>query len=261
MGSFQKVIILAIVQGLTEFLPVSSSGHLVLGRRYLGLSTPGTILEVGLHFGTLLAILIYYRNSIFSLISRSLRGDRETIRYAVAILVSMLPAIIAYSLWNDGIESTFANAVLAGFMLCVTGVSLLSSRFIRPGDKVRISLVPAFIIGAAQAFAMLPGISRSGFTIMAARFLGIRRHDAAQFSFLMAVPVLAGAAVLNVNEVLNGETGDLTGISLLTGVLVSAAVGYAAIAILLKALAKGSFWLFGLYCIGIGSTAVILELL
>ncbi len=262
MESLYKVIILAVIQGLTEFLPVSSSGHLVLAKSYLGLSAPGTLLEVSLHFGTLLAILLYYRKTIGRLVAGAINGGNGSRKYLFVIFVSMIPAVLVYLLLADAIEAFFAAPMFAGAMLCVTGLMLLSSRFLSDKKEFEsISTVRGLGVGIAQALAILPGISRSGMTIVIARLLGLEKKDAARFSFLMVIPVLLGGSALQLRDVIGGQTGDMTVFSLLAGVIVAAAVGYGAILLLLKALSRHCFWMFGFYCCGVGVLSFLLEIL
>ncbi len=261
MESLLKVVILAVIQGLTEFLPVSSSGHLVLAKRYLGLSVPGALLEVSLHCGTLLAIVFYYYRSIGRLINGAIKGDNGSRRYLFTILASMIPAAVLYYFYSDGIEALFCKPMFASAMLCVTGLMLLFSRFIPDRENRSISTGKGFGVGVAQALAILPGISRSGITIVTARSLGIEKKEAARFSFLMAMPVLAGAGALQWGNIANGQTGDMTVFSIIAGVIVAAVVGYGAISLLLKALSKRCFWLFGLYCCAVGAASLMLEVL
>ncbi len=261
MDSLYKVIILAVIQGLTEFLPVSSSGHLVLAKSHLGLSVPGALLEVSLHFGTLLAILLYYSKSVGRLIAGAIKGGNDSRRYLFAILISMIPAILAYFFLADDIEVFFADPMLAGAMLCVTGLILLLPRVLSGRECKSMSMGRALAVGIAQALAILPGISRSGITIVIARLLGIEKKEAARFSFLMVIPVLVGGSALQLRDVIDGRTGDMTVFSLFVGVAVAAAVGYGAISLLLKALSREIFWLFGLYCLAVGIFSVLVEIL
>ncbi|MFW6152182.1 MAG: undecaprenyl-diphosphate phosphatase [Verrucomicrobiota bacterium] len=261
MESLLKVIILAVIQGLTEFLPVSSSGHLALAKHYLGLSVPGALLEVSLHFGTLLAIVFYYHRSISRMVSGAIKGNNGSRRYLSTILVSMIPAAVLYYFYADGIEALFCKPIFSAAMLCVTGLMLLFSRFIPDGENRSITTGKGLGVGIAQALAIMPGISRSGITIVTARSMGIEKKEAARFSFLMAMPVLAGAGALQLPNVADGQTGDMTVLSIVVGVIVAAVVGYGAILLLLKALSRRCFWLFGLYCCVAGAVSLMLEVL
>jgi len=245
------VIILAVVQGLTEFLPVSSSGHLVLAKRFLLLDSPGVVLEVALHAGTLLSVLVYYRSRIGRLAVELWKGGGTGRVEIAAILLGTLPAVVAYAAFSDTIESLFQSPLTTSAMLCVTGVVLLTLHFHVPRDRP-LSIGKGILVGAAQAFAMIPGISRSGATITAGRHAGLAPRVAAEFSLLLSVPVLAGAILLKADEIVNGDLHDLSLAMLVSGALVAAAVGYVAIACLVKALSAGRFWLFGIYCLAVG---------
>lgn len=248
----EKVLILAIVQGLTEILPISSSGHLVLAKHFCGLHSPGVTLEVALHVGTLLSILIYYRRSLVQFV----RGLPGSWQYAAALAIGTVPAVLVGLSLKDRIEGTFGEPRLAAGMLCVTGVILLSLLFGRRNSR-DLRLSDALWIGLAQAIAILPGISRSGSTIAAARHLGVEPGKAGEFSFLLSAPVILGSGMLVAGDVAKEGLGDVTAASLVLGVAVSAAVGYAALAVLARLLSSGRFWLFGVYCLAAGAAGLL----
>jgi undecaprenyl-diphosphatase len=229
MTGIGEAAALAALQGLTEFLPVSSSGHLVLARSLLGAGTGGITFEVVVHVGTLIAVLAVYARDLAALVGGLLLADR--------------------------IEAAFDNPLLASVMLLATGAILYSTRSI-PSRTTEIGLGPgrALLIGASQAVAILPGISRSGSTIAAGLHCGLGRRQAARFSFLLAIPAIAGAALLEVPK----ADFAVEWPPLLTGLAVSAIVGYAALRLLLRFLDSGRIHLFAWYCWAAGAAGVIL---
>lgn len=258
MSLFIKVIFLAIVQGLTEFLPVSSSGHLVLFKHLLGLDAPGATLEVALHAGTLISILFYYRKRMAELVMSVFRGEGEGRTYAIAVACSCLPAVVVYGLLGGWLEASFDKPGMAGIMLCVTGVILLTFVLQRTGQDRKPSVGRGIVVGLGQAFALLPGVSRSGTTITVGRHLGLSPRVAAEFSMLMVVPLIAGATLQKALSLSESGMGELTAGSLIAGLLVSAIVGYFAIAWLVRALTHGKFWMFGIYCLIVGGVVIVL---
>jgi undecaprenyl-diphosphatase len=251
-----KVLILGALQGATEILPISSSGHLVLGRTILGLDTPGATLEVVLHVGTLVAVMAYYRRVIGSLIARLSRGEPEAWQQLSLIAIGCLPAAMAGGLFVARIEAAFASPRVVAVLLMVTGVWLLTVPRAR-GQGMPVTPPRALWIGLAQVAALLPGISRSGATIGMARHLGVDGDRAAEFSFLMSVPLVAGAAVLHaVHGGLEARALEVPWFALLGGAAVAAAAGYAAIALLVRVLQSPRFWLLGVYCLAIGTASL-----
>lgn len=256
------LIILAVVQGLTEFLPVSSSGHLVLVEHWLGSFSGDVFVNVVLHVGTLLAVLAVYAKDV----RRLLRFDAVAVQYLVALLVGTLPAVAVGLLFKDLIEAQFANPRLAAVALVVTGLILLSTRS-RGGEgrgrrygaewhPVPPSPGRALLIGCAQALAILPGISRSGSTIAMSLWLGVEREEAARFSFLLAVPAIGGALVL---QFLDGmPTTEATTMGLVLGAFAAFLVGLVAIRLTALMVVQRHFWRFALYCFPLGVLAFFL---
>jgi len=251
-----NVIVLALVQGLTEFLPVSSSGHLVIAQRLLGVSKAGITTEVWLHIGTLASILIFYRRVIAALIQGLCRRERQSLRMAAAILISMIPSVIFYLLAHRFVEGLYECPRFTGGCLIFTGMVLVALRWVRCREG-EVTLARAVVVGLAQALALLPGISRSGMTIAAARASGIAPVRAAEFSFLMVIPLLAGAAAMDLMRL--PAIGDGTSPALLAlGAAVAAVVGYLALTVLVRVLKGGRFWMFGIYCVLAGLLTLIL---
>ena len=240
-----QAFILGIVQGLTEFLPISSSGHLVLAQYFLGVETPGILLEVVLHMGTLVAILIYFYDDIKQLFLDAGRGSKDARIYIIHLVVATIPAACAGILFSDRIDTAFTPSVVI-WMLFITGIIVGSTRFFQNRSKREIVLMTALFIGFSQAFALLPGISRSGLTISTAMILGIQHDKAAKFASFMVIPVLLGAGLLQVVRI---ETmSSIALFPLILGFFTSAITGYLVISWLLAVISQGKFYLFSLYC-------------
>jgi len=253
------LILLAVVQGLTEFLPVSSSGHLVLLHWPAGFDGD-VFLDVVLHVGTLLAVLAVYRREV----RRLLVFDAPAVQYVVALAVGTLPAVVVGLFLKDAVEALFSNPRAAAAALVATGFILLSTRRSR-SDVLRVPggwhpvappLHKALIIGCAQALAIVPGISRSGSTIAASLWLRLARDEAARFSFLLSVPAIAGALVLHL---LHGDIASEAGtVSLVLGAFVAFLVGLVAVKLTALLVVQRHFWKFAFYCIPVGIIAFIL---
>lgn len=251
MTEMIKVAVLAVIQGITEFLPVSSSGHLVLAEYFMKLKEPDIFLEVALHFGTLISILVFYRKRIGELFMGVVRIQPFAWTYLWAVMIGSVPAAIAYALLDKRIEAAFENPVMVSMFLCVTGIILLSTLIRKESDRP-LSIWTGIIVGISQAFALLPGISRSGSTITTARHLGIAPEKAAEFSLLLSLPALGGATLLKALKI-HHHVWTISPWHMAIGVLVSAVVGYFAISILVRILSSGRFWIFGVYCLLAGS--------
>lgn len=257
MGAL-AAILLGLVQGLTEFLPVSSSGHLVLAQALLGVRTEGIVTEILLHLATALVVVGFYRERAIDLLRP--RWDAERNRYRLALVVGLLPTAFVGLLLKDRIEALFERPGPTLAALAFTGVFLLLTRLAPPRER-RITLGIALLIGAAQAVAILPGISRSGATIACALFLGVRRKEGAEFSFLLSVPAILGAALLTAKD-LSGDalSGAVLGPALL-GAAVAALSGYGALRLLVRLVIRGGFHRFGYYCLAlaaVGTAALLL---
>ena len=252
MSDFMNVTLLAILQGIAEFLPISSSGHLVIGQQVLGMHEDGMRLEVFLHMGTLLSVFVFYWRGIWRIVA-----ERDW-RFAVRLAVSALPAVAVYFVFKDRIEALFENAKMVGALLMFTGAVLVGTRLMPAGSK-DVSLLRALWMGAMQAVALLPGVSRSGMTLAAARSGGVDSEKAAEFSFLMSAPLIVGGMMLQVVKLMKGagEEAGASGMGLLVwGLVLAAVVGYFSLVLLLKALKGRWFWLFGPYCFAAGLATV-----
>jgi len=245
-------LVLGVVQGATEFLPVSSSGHLVVFQTVLDIHQDGILFEVVVHVATLVSILLVYRERIADLLRGAVTGDRDAWQYVGLVVIATLPAVIVGGLFRDQVEALFDDAVTPGVALMVTGLFLWTSRgAIKRAVKERPAATAAVLIGLAQAFALVPGISRSGATVVTALWLGVQAKEAAAFSFLMAVPAIAGAMVLMYLDVGAGPGPGLMPLAL--GGLAAAVTGVLAIRTFVAMLDRKSFYWFAPYCWSIGA--------
>jgi undecaprenyl-diphosphatase len=253
--SWFESIVLGLVQGLTEFLPVSSSGHLVLAESLLGVQTPGVLVEVALHVATLGAVCIVYARRIRDIVMHT------EWRTMLLLVLATLPAVGVGLFLKDLVEQAFDSVALVGMDLLVTGIILWSTRWVRPPTRVEPTPVGALGIGLAQALAILPGISRSGSTVAAGTWLGLDPVRAAEFSFLMAIPAIAGAAVLQIPDLVGGAGPGIARGPLAAGFVAAMVAGVWAIHWLVQLLARGAFWRFAPYCWLVGGGALVWTLL
>ena len=242
-----EVTLLSILQGVAEFLPISSSGHLVLGKALLGLDEMGMRLDIFLHVGTLAAIFVFYWQIIWRILSK-LEWS-----YMLKVIVSAVPAGLVGVLFKDDLEAAFASPKMVGGALIFTGLVLTLTKFLPKGDR-EVSFGRALVMGIAQAVAILPGVSRSGMTLAAARGVKVDAEKSAEFSFLMSAPPIAGAALLEVLKSLKAAEGAVPAQEVswglcVFGAVLAAVVGYWALKFLLKSLKSQWFWLFGPYCV------------
>ncbi|MBR1449037.1 MAG: undecaprenyl-diphosphate phosphatase [Prevotella sp.] len=261
-----QALILGIIQGLTEYLPVSSSGHLEIGNALLGVEIEENLtFDVMLHVATVLSTLVV----LWSEIDWILRGlfkfkmNAET-KYALNIVVSMIPVGIVGVLFKDKIEALFTgNLLLVGCCLLVTALLLTFTYFARPRQKENISWVDALIIGIAQAIAVLPGISRSGSTIATGLLLGNKKEKLAQFSFLMVIPPILGQALLSAMKFVKGDEafGGVGTTPMIVGFVAAFISGCFACKWMINIVKKGKLVYFGIYCAIAGTVAIIYSLL
>ncbi len=251
-----ETTILAVLQGIAEFLPISSSGHLVLGKALLGVKEPGIRLDIFLHVGTLFAIAAFYWRVIWRIL-------REyDWKYVAKIVVSAIPAGVIGVLFKDQLEEFFSSPHAVGTALLFTGIVLLATKVLPKGER-EVSFLGAIVMGVAQAVAILPGVSRSGMTLAAARASKIEAAKSAEFSFLMSAPPIAGAALLEVLKAMkencpNCPSTETAWPLVIYGGVLAAVVGYFSLAFLLKALKSDRFWMFGPYCFLAGGITLIL---
>ena len=246
-----QAIILGAIQGLTEFLPISSSGHLVLGQAILNINQPGNEFEIIVHLGTLFSVIVVFfediRTLLFSL------NTKKTQNFIMLLVIGTLPAIIVGFGFKEFFEEFFESLLSVAFALVFTGLILMSSYFIKRQDK-KHSLVSAILIGCSQAIAIIPGISRSGMTISTALFLGLSSKEAARFSFLLAIPAISGAGLLTALEI--GGAFPIPLNVAIAGFISSFIIGILALKWLLGWLEQGKFYYFGIYCLVIGITTI-----
>lgn len=254
LSDFQAII-LGIVQGLTEFLPVSSSAHLVIIPWLLKWEDPGLAFDVALHLGTLLALLLYYWRDWLDMGLSLASGQEMPRRLLLLLIIASVPGAIIGVLFEKQAETIFRTPVLIGCTLAIMGVVLWLGDIYSPAKrKVRqMTVVDALLIGLSQALAIVPGVSRSGATITMARILGIAREDAANFSFLMATPIIAGAGMLEIHKALKGGLTSQLGL----GFIASAIFGILSITLLIRYVRSHTYRPFAVYRI-VAAVLVIL---
>jgi undecaprenyl-diphosphatase len=264
---------LGVVQGLTEFLPVSSSGHLVAFQHLLGLQSPELLFDVVVHGGTLLAVLLVYGKDLWEVVKESLFATLEIVRQGnvravwesrprfrlgAYLLIGTVPAAVAGLLFQNALEQAFASLLSVGCMLLVTGTVLFGTRLTKgPGrNPADLSLRDCLVIGVAQSLALLPGISRSGITIATGLFCGLNRDLAARFSFLLSVPAILGAHILQAYKA-RETLQAMNAWPFLLGGLAALITGYVALRILLGVVHKGRLFHFSYYCWAVGTIIVL----
>lgn len=250
--SYFQAVLLGLVQGLTEFLPVSSDGHLVLAEQLAGVHTPGVFVEVMLHVATLGSILMVFGKRFAALVAGVLRRDPDQLRYAGLMILGMIPAGIVGVLLRDLVSQTFDSLWVTGCGFLLTGAALWLAGRTPPGAGERPAPLQALAIGVGQALAILPGVSRSGMTVAGGLRAGLSAVSAAEFSFLMAIPLIAGAGLLEARHI-SSDLGSVGAGPLAVAALVAFASGVWAIRLLVALLARGQFHRFAPYCFGIGA--------
>jgi undecaprenyl-diphosphatase len=268
-----EAIILGAIQGLTEFLPVSSSGHLVLFQNLFGLKEPELLFDICLHVGTLVAVLVVFYRDILDILTALVRiPGRMTsaggfwrlcqtdpaIRMAFLIVVGSLPTAVIGLLFKNITDQLFGSTAIVGAMLLVTGILLWLTRRIQGSGRPigRTTVKDALIIGIVQGLAILPGISRSGSTIATALFLGVDRKLAGRYSFLLSIPAIVGALLLGLDAPELATTIPLT--TIIAGSLVSAVVGWLALVVLLRVVDRGQLHRFAPYCWLVGLITLVM---
>ena len=264
--SWLEALVLGIVQGLTEYLPVSSSGHLAIGSALFGIEGEENLaFTIVVHVATVFSTLVILWKEI-EWIFRGLfkfQMNSET-RYAINILISMIPIGIVGVFFKDTVESIFGSGLLiVGCMLLVTAALLAFSYYAKPRQKESISMKDAFIIGLSQACAVLPGLSRSGTTIATGLLLGNNKAKLAQFSFLMVIPPILGEALLDVLKLVKGEdiAGDIPTLSLVVGFVAAFLSGCLACKWMINIVKKGKLIYFAIYCAIVGLITIACTLM
>ena len=264
--SWFEALILGLIQGLTEYLPVSSSGHLAIGQALFGMNdgADNLMFTVAVHIATVLSTIVI----LWSEIDWILKGlfkcelNAET-KYVLNIIVSMIPVGIVGLFFKDQVEEIFGSGLLVvGFCLLITSALLVFSYYAKPRQKEHISWKDALIIGIAQAIAVLPGVSRSGSTIATGLMLGNKKESLAQFSFLMVIPPILGEALLDVLKMLKGEDvmGGIETLPLVIGFLAAFLSGCVACKWMINIVKKGKLIYFGIYCAIVGAVTIITQL-
>lgn len=264
----QNVVILGFIQGLTEFLPVSSSGHLALAQIFLGVEMPPLSYDLVLHVATMAATVLFFFNDIIRLFTEWVSGiflkeKRSLTGWSVgwAVFIGTMVTGATGMLIKDFAEDAMMNSLMVGFGLVFTGIVLISSRFIRKGLG-RVSPFDGLLVGLAQGIAVMPGVSRSGMTMMAGTAAGISREEVFRFSFLLSIPAIAGAALLQAREVGGVEAfiSSLPG-NWYLGASAAFVSGLVSLFVLRKLVIASKWWIFGIYCLALGSLSVITSFL
>ena len=257
--SFLEAIILGIVQGLTEFLPVSSSGHLALAQHLIpgfDVEEVGVVFDLLLHVATLLAVLIYFRKKLgfltLSLFDKARTAERRLI---VLLAIATVPIVVAGFALKDPLEQVKENPVAVSALLCVTGLVLFIPGWIGSRADRDHTVRSSVIMGVGQAFALLPGISRSGTTITAGMIAGVKPSLAAEFSFLLAIPAIGGAMVLKMKDISSIPADQIAPYA--AGMVAAFVTGLFAIYAVLTIVGRGKFAYFGYYCLAVGIAGLI----
>ena len=264
--SWFEALILGIIQGLTEYLPVSSSGHLAIGQALFGMENgeENLMFTVAVHVATVLSTLVVLWGEIDWIVRGLFKCElnRET-KYTLNILVSMIPVGIVGLFFKDQVEAAFGSGLLVvGCCLLVTASLLIFSYYAKPRQKEHISMKDAFIIGLAQAVAVLPGVSRSGSTIATGLLLGNKKESLAQFSFLMVIPPILGEALLDVLKMTKGENvmGSIEALPLAIGFVSAFLSGCLACKWMINIVKRGKLVYFGIYCAVVGVLTIVFSL-
>ena len=261
-----EALILGIIQGLTEYLPVSSSGHLAIGANLFGIEgSENLAFTILVHVATVMSTLFILWREIVWLVNGVLKFKmNDEMRYFINILVSMIPVGIVGVFFKDYVEEIFGSGLLiVGIMLLVTAALLTFSYYARPRQKEKISMKDAFIIGIAQACAVMPGLSRSGSTIATGLLLGNKKEKLAQFSFLMVIPPILGEALLDTMKAAKGVDvfGDIGVVPLVVGFVAAFISGCLACKWMIDIVKKGKLIYFGIYCARVGVVTIVCSML
>ncbi len=264
--SYWEAVLFGLVQGLTEFLPISSTAHLIFTEKLLGHSFPGLAFEIYLHLASVLAVIVFYRNDILQLIRHSVswlmhRRDEDLphFRFALMIVIAtVITGVIGVSV-KDWLDDSIKSLTVMGCSLIVTGIFLFIIERIRSGEGRGMAAMrwsDSLWVGLGQAVAVIPGISRSGSTLVAALWVGLERETAVRYSFLLAIPVIAGSSVIGLKDATSGDFGLSAGV-LAVSFVVSFFASLAGIIWLLNFVRKQRLTWFAAYCLVVGTIAVI----
>jgi undecaprenyl-diphosphatase len=262
-----EALVLGLIQGLTEYLPVSSSGHLAIGAAWFGMSGEENLtFTVAVHVATVLSTLVVLWKEVAWIFKGLFQGRmNDETRYVMNILVSMIPVGIVGVFFKDKVEEVFGSGLLVvGCMLLLTAALLAFSYYAKPRQKEKISLRDAFIIGLAQAVAVMPGLSRSGSTIATGLLLGNKKERLAQFSFLMVIPPILGEALLDVMKAVKGgaeaAVGDISLAALTVGFIAAFLSGCLACKWMINIVKRGKLIYFAIYCAIVGAIVIATNL-
>lgn len=250
MVSLLEAVILSIIQGITEWFPISSSGHLALAQNFFGFQDLSY--DVFLHFASIFAVLFMFKRDILKIFS----FNKESLNYILLLIIAIIPAGILGFYFSDYIEKLFSNMIYLGFFFIFSGIIIYFTKFTNE-NKSDITKKDAFFIGLLQAIALMPGISRSGMTISAGLFKGISKRASIRFSFLMSIPIILGASVLKAKD-LTASNINLN--ILVVSFIITFLVSIFTIKILIKIISKDKFYLFGVYNILLGGLVLTLSL-
>jgi len=253
MVSLLQAIILGIVQGITEWLPISSSGHLVLFQNLFGLEPP-VVFDVILHIGSLIVVFIVFWKEIKELVVGVFNKDKYHLNYLLYLVIASIPIALVGFFLNDWIKSIFHSLKTVGFSLLFTALLLYVSRYPKKKNK-ELSLKNTLMIGVVQALAILPGISRSGSTIATGLMQGVKKRQAAAFSFLLFIPAIVGATLVEMKEV--SQITDIP--ALITGTIVAIIAGILSLRLLLRIIDKNKFSNFAWYCLILGLIVLVIS--
>lgn len=254
-----EAILLGLIQGLTEWLPISSSGHLIIAQKLLGIEVP-LLFDVMLHFGTLIAVFVFLWSDIVKILKSLVKLDfkSESGKLIPFIIVGSIPVMLIGLIFHDIVDVLFKNLLVVSITLIITGIILFFTKFTKGGRK--LNLWDSLIIGIAQAFSLIPGISRSGSTISTGLFRNLDKDSAFKFSFLLSIPAILGANIFELtNSIFSNTKIDFT--FYITGIVIAAIVGYLSLRFLFKILRKGRFYLFSYYCLVVGFIVLVFTLL
>ena len=255
--NYFDAILLGFVQGVTEFLPISSSGHLILISNLLGINFKGVVFEIILHCGTLLSLMFFFNKKIYQLsLDTFIKKD---IKYLTFLITGIIPVAIIGLIFKSDIEKIFDNSNLVGFFLMLTGLILLLSKWFKRKKTINLNYSTSIIIGFFQILALMPGISRSGMTISSAIIFGIKPKEAANFSFLMSIPIILGSMFISINDIQGLDLNYFEKNFLIISFISSFVFGLLSLKILYNLLNTKFFYYFGYYCILIGFISIIIN--
>jgi len=247
MVSILQAIILGIVQGITEWLPISSSGHLVLFQKLFGLAPP-VLFDIVLHLGSLVVIFIIFWKDIIKILKGALKKEKRYLNYLLYLILASVPIALVGFFLNGFIKSIFYNIKIIGFSLLFTALLLYLSKYPKKKNK-KLNIKNTFIIGIAQALAILPGISRSGSTISVGLIQGAKKQETARFSFLLFIPAIIGATIMEISTI-NQITNNFP--ALIIGTITAIITGILSLKLLLFIIKKNKFYYFSIYCLILG---------